>query len=691
MASGVQKGSNPIDRIWHGDIYQDGNNVADTLDKPEQLLSSNLTTTQAFSTDNQNSNITPNLLISNCKNTQEVFDLTSSATINYISQILLEEDFNEEICIYQEEAALRDIEKSLYTILEKEYPKSPNWPQSQHTQNQNSTGNDSSNTSNYAWGNNVASYNKYKPLSISGNPISALSLESLPAGIKEAMKFFPIEHNRIKFHQEAKHNCFSKNEATSYESSSKMSSFNEEPGLSGAQPQKKRAIFLDEPARNKSFDELLLSHDGEYFQDVISLRQMLQKEMKDKPAGDHVKDQSIIMAPEMIKPEEVLVDLWALLIRCSEAVSVNDINMAYELIKQIRTHSSPKGDSYQRMAYYLVDGLEARLDGTGCDIYHKQISNQGSASDLLKGFRIYHAVCPYPRASYFFANETILNITKNATKVHIIDFGIELGFQWPSFFERLANLGNTQQKIRITGISFPDKGFRPAKTVEETGRRLSEYAQRFNIRFKYQGIASKWEDIQIKDLKIDKEEVLIVSSLYCFRNLGDETISMISARDKVLRMIRMIKPCVFIHGIVNSSYSNPFFTMRFKEVLSSFFSFFDMLDSTMPRQSEGRLLIERNFLGPNAFNTIACEGSERVERPEKYRQWQARNLRAGFEQLPVNSMIKEKIESTVRGLFHKEFVVDEINKWLLLGWKGTTVYALSTWKPKDYDSVELQN
>ncbi|KAJ4772792.1 hypothetical protein LUZ62_063548 [Rhynchospora pubera] len=687
MASGVQKGSNPIDRFWHRDIYQDGNNVAD---KPEHLLASNLTTTQAFSTDNLNSNITPNLLLNNCKNRQEVIDLTSSATINYISQILLEEDFNEEISIYQEKAALRDIEKSFYGILEKEYPTSPNWPQFQCTQNQNSTGNGSSNTSNYASGYNVASYNKYKTLSVSGSPISALSLESLPAGSKEAMKFLPIEQNRIKFHQEPKHNCSSKNDATGYESSAKMSSFNEESGLSGEQPRKQRAIFLDKPVRNKSFDELLLSHDGEYFEDVISLRQMLQKEMEDKPR-DHFKDQSIIMAPEMIEPKEVLVDLWDLLIRCSEAVSVNNINLAYELIKQIRKHSSHKGDSYQRMAYYLVDGLEARLDGTGCDIYYKQISNQGSASDLLKGFRIYHAVCPYPRASYFFANETILNISKNASKVHIIDFGIELGFQWPSFFERLASLGNTHQKIRITGISFPDKGLRPAKTVEETGRRLSEYAQRFNIRFKYQGIASKWENIQIKDLKIDKEEVLIVSSLYCFRNLGDETINMISARDKVLRMIRMIKPCVFIHGIVNSSYSNPFFTMRFKQVLSSFFSFFDMLESTMPRQSEGRLLIERTFLGPNAFNAIACEGSERVERPEKYRQWQARNLRAGFEQLPVNSMIKKKIESTVRGLFHKEFVVDENNKWLLLGWKGTIVYALSTWKPQDFDSVRLQN
>ena len=126
---------------------------------------------------------------------------------------------------------------------------------------------------------------------------------------------------------------------------------------------------------------------------------------------------------------------------------------------------------------------------------------------------------------------------------------------------------------------------------------MSEYAKRFNIHLKYQGIASKWENIRIEDLKIEKDEILVVNCLIRLRNLADETISdaMICPRDKVLNLIREIKPRVFIHGILNGSYSTPFYTTRFKEVLFKFSSFFDIFESTMPRESEARLHIERTI------------------------------------------------------------------------------------------------
>ncbi|KAK3006892.1 hypothetical protein RJ639_009581 [Escallonia herrerae] len=43
------------------------------------------------------------------------------------------------------------------------------------------------------------------------------------------------------------------------------------------------------------------------------------------------------------------------------------------------------------------------------------------------------------------------------------------------------------------------------------------------------------------------------------------------------------------------------------------------------------------------MNVIACEGAERIERPETYKQWQVRNLRAGFRQLPLNDEILDMI------------------------------------------------
>ncbi|XP_078166631.1 scarecrow-like protein 9 [Carex rostrata] len=627
------------------DVWQ--KNDLDTPNAPQAVI-------ECEQNHNQNQNATPNPLISNGTNSQEVCDLTSNAVINYIGQILLEENIDDEISIYEEEAALRETEKSYYDLLERD---------------------------------DVPSYTISESLLISGSahdPISASSMENLPAtrvqkGAQEAMKFLPaienlfvgLEPNRIEFHEKPKKNDVSENKEICYETYTKTCSSNDrEPDLSEGRPLKQRAVSADEQARN-DLDQFLLFRGSKYAKEVISVREGMKQDMKNESLGHK-------------ETGDCLVNLHSLLISCCEAISADDYNRASELIKQIRKHSYPMGNGDQRLAYYLVDALEARLAGTGSDIYHKLLSRQGTVTEVLKAFRFYHAICPFMKALYYFSIQTILNISKNATKVHIIDFGINMGFLWPSFFERLSRLGSTP-KIRITGIEFPEKGFRPNKLVEETGRRLSEYAKRFNIHLKYQGIASKWENIRIEDLKIEKDEILVVNCLIRLRKLADETISdaMICPRDKVLNLIREIKPRVFIHGIYNGSYNTPFYTTRFKGVLSKFSSFFDIFDSTMPRESEARLHIERYVLIPRAINAIACEGSERVERPETYRQWQVRNLRAGFVQLPVDSLIKTKIERMVRELYHKDYLVEETNKWLLLGWKGTILIGLSTWKPNE--------
>ncbi|KAJ3687701.1 hypothetical protein LUZ61_016865 [Rhynchospora tenuis] len=669
----------------YGNFHENGNKIPHALNTPECFQ----TTLPAFQSDNLNPNARSNPLVSNGKVSQDACDLTSNAMINYIGQILLEEDIDEDI--YQEEAALQDTEKSFYHILGKEYPFSPSWTQFHTTK---STDGGAINTLETFPKNEMPSYSKSKHPSISADPISFLSIENLPTtqirkGAEEAMKFLPavgklfigLEPKKFEIDEEAKINNVSENKPLYHKSETKKCALDREPNLSEGLACKQQAVSLDEPARIDNLDQFLLCRGQEYVKEVMSVRETMKQETR-STSGEHQVE--LRKALEKKECGQGLVDLNSLLICCSEAVSINDYTRAYELINQIRIHSSPKGDPYQRLAHYLVDALEAHIAGTGSDVYRELLSRQGTVTDFLKAFRVYHATCPFLRATYYFSNQTILKVSKNAKKVHIIDFGIHLGFLWPSFFESLSSLGNRSPKIRITGVEFPEKGFRPGKLVEETGRRLSEYAQRFNIHLKYQGIAAKWENLRIEDFKIERDETLIVNSLYRFKCLADETVDTSCPRDRVLRMINKIKPCVFIHGIVNGPKRTLSYATRFKEVLYWFSIFFDMLGSNMSPDSEIRLYIERNLVSPKAFNAIACEGSER-ERPETYKQWQARNLRAGFVQLPVDSLIKKNIDSFVRGLYHKEYVAVEEDNWLLLGWKGRIMFALSTWKPNEHN------
>ncbi|KAF8022726.1 hypothetical protein BT93_F0287 [Corymbia citriodora subsp. variegata] len=375
-----------------------------------------------------------------------------------------------------------------------------------------------------------------------------------------------------------------------------------------------------------------------------------------------------------------MVDLWTLLTQCAQSVASNDHRSSHELLKQIRQHSSAYGDGTQRLAYYFANGLEARL-GTETPSYSVLLGNGASAAEILKSYQVFVQACPFKRMSNFFANRTILKRAEEARSLHIIDFGILYGFQWPCLIQRISRRQGGPPKIRMTGIEFPQPGFRPSERVEETGQRLEKYAKRFNVDFEYHVIAKKWETIQLEDLKLEGDEMTVVNCLYRLKNLADESVSMNSPRDAVLNLIRRINPDIFVHGVVNGSYNAPFFVTRFREALFHFSSLFDMFDMSLSREDPQRMLFEKEVFARDAMNAIACEGFARVERPETYKQWQIRNLRAGFRQIPLDDEIFRKVKKTVKAQYHKDFIIDRDGCWMLQGWKGRVIHALSCWVP----------
>ena len=140
----------------------------------------------------------------------------------------------------------------------------------------------------------------------------------------------------------------------------------------------------------------------------------------------------------------------------------------------------------------------------------------------------------------------------------------------------------------------------------------------------------------------------MVNCLYRLKNLSDETVTANCPRDALLRLIRRINPNIFMHGVVNGTYNAPFFVTRFREALFHFSSLFDMFEVNVPREDPSRLMIEKGVFGRDAINVIACEGAERVERPETYKQWQVRNQRAGFKQLPLAQEHVNRVKEMVK-------------------------------------------
>ncbi|KAF8781301.1 hypothetical protein HU200_000561 [Digitaria exilis] len=374
-----------------------------------------------------------------------------------------------------------------------------------------------------------------------------------------------------------------------------------------------------------------------------------------------------------------MVDLSTLLIRCAREMAMENYMMAAELLQQIKQHASATGDATQRLAQCFAKGLEARLVGKGMQLW-KLLMVEHPIMDILNAYKALVTACCLDTVSFNFYSMTIMNAMVGKRRLHIVDYGMHFGFQWAGLMHCLANRDGPPPEVKITVIRRAQLRIYPSQQIEEQWCQLRKCATELGLPFKLHVITKKMDEVCIKDLSKDIDEVLVVTDLCHFSSLTDESIffDYPSPRDTVLGNIRKMRPDVFIQSIVNSSYGSSFLS-RFREALSYYMALFDMLDATMPRDSEPRLVLEQGLLGRCALNSIACEGVNLVYRPEKYSQWQARNQRAGLRQLPLKQNIVEVLKDKVKHRSHKDSFITEDNQWLLQGWMGRILFAHSTW------------
>ncbi|KAK4544820.1 hypothetical protein RGQ29_032977 [Quercus rubra] len=707
------------------------------------LLDHNVRGFHFLESDQIPSHIAPTLSVNEREDSPEDCDF-SDAVLNYINQILMEEDMEDKTCMLQESLELQAAEKSFYEVLGKKYPPSPEHRLTYINQNDgNSNDHHHVYYTNYypsssIFGDNgliqgqgeeyiisqlqsdplyripqssYSSSNSVISSSVDGlvdSPSSTLqvpdsnfesqSVWQFMKGVEEANKFLPsgsqmyvnLEANGLSYmdpkagigNLEVKVEGKDVGEYPPSGSRGKKNPYREDGDVEVERSSKLAAVFTESILRSDLFDIILLHSAGAGREALQARRDALQNvKSKTAPLNGKLKGTNSGRGRAKKQSGKEVVDLRTLLINCAQAVAADDQRSACELLKQIRQHSSPFGDGNQRLAHYFADGLEARMAGTGSQIYRGLASKKLSAADTLKAYHLLLAASSIEKMSIFTSNRTIISGAAKATRVHVIDFGILYGFQWPTLIQRLSWRDGGPPKLRITGIDFPQPGFRPAERVEETGRRLANYAETFKVPFEYNAIAKKWETIQLEELKIDRDEFLVVNCLYRAKNLPDESVAVDSSRNIFLNLIRKINPDIFIHGVVNGAFNAPFFVTRFREALFHYSALFDMLETIVPREDRERTLLEKEVFGRQALNVIACEGWERVERPETYKQWQVRNLRAGFAQLPLDREILERAIDKVRTSYHKDFVIHEDGRWMVQGWKGRIIYALSCWKP----------
>lgn len=391
--------------------------------------------------------------------------------------------------------------------------------------------------------------------------------------------------------------------------------------------------------------------------------------------------------------EQELVDINDLLVQCAQAVGVNNTKRAMEILNKVKQHCSPYGNGAERLAYYFAEAMDARFSGTGWPLYLGLLRRRPSAAEILRATYLYMSSCPFVKAYHYFINQSILNVAKRASKLHILELQVD-GFQYPSLFKALADRPGGPPEVHVIGLGFPHYSMLPVQTdvvleaVQKTGRQLADCAASCGVPFQYTAWAGIREDLRMQDFVSpyrSADEVLVILSTSLLRYVMDETLDSSVLRSKLLKQGRDINPDVYVQGIVTGSYSTPFFTRRFREALFHFESVFDMLDTFIDRETTDRLVFESEILGKAILHTVACEGSEVIERIDRYKHWQAVTEEVGFQQLPLDEEIKNNVHAMLKS-WHKEYTAAEDSQYLLMGWKGRMLHAMSTWKASAEES-----
>lgn len=361
------------------------------------------------------------------------------------------------------------------------------------------------------------------------------------------------------------------------------------------------------------------------------------------------------------------------LLACAEAIQRENLNLADETLRRIQVLGLPPGPM-GKVAAHFINALARRVYGVA------SASGNSNPSDSLSELLHFHfyETCPYLKFAHFTANQAILEAFDGHKQVHVIDFNLMHGLQWPALIQALALRAGGPPRLRLTGIGPPQPGGHDV--LQEIGKKLRQLAETVKVEFEFRGVvAVKLDDIKPWMLQVRHGEAVAVNSVLQLHKLLYSN-GPVRAIDEVLHTVRVLKPRIFTIVEHEANHNNSSFLSRFTEALHYYSTMFDSLEAcNLPSDSNEQVLVEM-YLGREIYNIVACENAARTERHENLVQWRMRLLKAGYRPIQLGlSALKQA--STLLTMFSGDgYRVEEKLGCLTLGWHSRPLIAASAWQ-----------
>ncbi|EEF34604.1 DELLA protein GAIP-B, putative [Ricinus communis] len=370
----------------------------------------------------------------------------------------------------------------------------------------------------------------------------------------------------------------------------------------------------------------------------------------------------------LVDSQENGIRLVHLLMACAEAVQQNNLTLAEALVKQIGFLAVSQAGAMRKVATYFAEALARRIYRL-----YPQSPIDHSLSDILQMH--FYETCPYLKFAHFTANQAILEAFEGKKRVHVIDFSMNQGMQWPALLQALALRPGGPPAFRLTGIGPPSHD--NSDHLQEVGWKLAQLAETIHVEFEYRGfVANSLADLDASmlELRHTEFESVAVNSVFELHKL----LARPGAIDKVLSVVKQMKPEIVTIVEQEANHNGPVFLDRFTESLHYYSTLFDSLEGSVSTQDK---VMSEVYLGKQICNVVACEGADRVERHETLTQWRTRLGLAGFAPVHLGSNAFKQA-SMLLALFAggDGYRVDENNGCLMLGWHTRPLIATSAWR-----------
>ncbi|KAI5674603.1 hypothetical protein M9H77_14967 [Catharanthus roseus] len=370
------------------------------------------------------------------------------------------------------------------------------------------------------------------------------------------------------------------------------------------------------------------------------------------------------------------IHMRQLLITCAELISTNsDLSSAHRLLTILLTNSTPYGDSTERLVHQFAKSLSLRLNRNGNFGSSGSVQSSNEAADLLQSsYLSLNQITPFIRFTQLTANQAILDSIEGQQEgIHILDFNIMHGLQWPPFMQAIAER-YPPLSLRITAAGTD------SQILRRTGDRLSKFAHSLGLRFQFQPILLVNEDdvvsVVVNNL-LPGETLAVNFVLYLHRLLKD--------REKLgifLHRIKSMNPKIVTVAEREANHNHPLLLQRFVEALDHYAAVFDSLEATLPPNSRERINVETTWFGREIYDIVCGEGIERRERHERYRCWEMMMRSSGFSNVELSGFAFSQAKLLLRLHYPSEgYQLHTLNNHnsFFLGWQNQPLFSVSSW------------